>query len=79
MSHYQNALDVQSASNLSGVVLQFARDMKAINAEVRASGGGTDQVNTHTSCRHPQHGFAITEEGECQIVVSAFRRVGCPE
>ena len=26
--------------------------------------------------RHPQHGFAITEEGECQVVVSAFRRVG---
>ena len=26
--------------------------------------------------RHPDHGFAITEEGECQVVVSAFRRVG---
>jgi hypothetical protein len=25
--------------------------------------------------RHPAHGFAITEEGECQVVVSAFRRV----
>ena len=25
--------------------------------------------------RHPSHGFAITEEGECQVVVSAFRRV----
>jgi len=25
--------------------------------------------------RHPRHGFAITEEGECQIVVSAFRKV----
>ena len=25
--------------------------------------------------RHPDHGFAITEEGECQVVVSAFRRV----
>jgi hypothetical protein len=45
MSIYQNALDVQSASNLSGVVLQFARDMKRINEEVRASGGGTEQVN----------------------------------
>ncbi len=30
MSIYQNALDVQSASNLSGVVLQFARDMRRI-------------------------------------------------
>ena len=26
--------------------------------------------------RHPSHGFAITEEGEFQVVVSAFRRVG---
>ncbi len=25
--------------------------------------------------RHPSHGFAVTEEGECQVVVSAFRRV----
>jgi hypothetical protein len=25
--------------------------------------------------RHPGHGFAITEEGECQVVVSAFRKV----
>jgi hypothetical protein len=25
--------------------------------------------------RHPGHGYAITEEGECQVVVSAFRRV----
>ena len=51
MSIYQNALDVQSASNLSGVVLQFARDMKRINEEVRASGGGTEQVNKHPVCR----------------------------
>ena len=26
--------------------------------------------------RHPGHGFAITEEGEFQVVISAFRRVG---
>jgi len=25
--------------------------------------------------RHPGHGYAITEEGECQVVVAAFRRV----
>jgi hypothetical protein len=48
---HRNALDVQSASNLSGVVLQFARDMKRINDEVRASGGGTEQVNKHPVCR----------------------------
>jgi hypothetical protein len=51
MNIYRNALDVQSASNLSGVVLQFARDMKEINREVRASGGGTEQVNKHPVCR----------------------------
>jgi len=26
--------------------------------------------------RHPRHGFAVTEEGECQVVVSAFRQIG---
>ena len=26
--------------------------------------------------RHPGHGFAVTEEGECQVVVSAFRKIG---
>jgi hypothetical protein len=51
MNVYRNALDVQSASNLSGVVLQFARDMVRINAEVRADGGGTEQVNRHPVCR----------------------------
>ena len=25
--------------------------------------------------RNPGHGFAITEEGECQMTISAFRRV----
>ena len=25
--------------------------------------------------RHPSHGFAVTEEGEFQVVVSAFRRI----
>jgi hypothetical protein len=25
--------------------------------------------------RHPGHGFAVIEEGECQVVVSAFKRV----
>lgn len=51
MNIYRNALDVQSASNLSGVVFQFARDMKRINEEVRANGGGTEQVNKHPVCR----------------------------
>jgi hypothetical protein len=48
---YRNALDVQDASNLSGVVYQFARDMKVICEEVRASGGVTEDVNRHAVCR----------------------------
>lgn len=30
-----------------------------------------------TGCllRHPGHGFAITEEGEFQVVVSAFKKI----
>ena len=67
MTIYQNALDVQSASNLSGVVLQFARDMRQINAEVRASGGGTDQVNTHPVCRLYAEQIAwLTGAGACE-------------
>jgi hypothetical protein len=66
MSIYQNAMDVQSASNLSGIVLQFARDMKEINAEVRASGGGTEQVNKHAVCRLYAEQIAwLTGAGSC--------------
>ena len=48
---YHNALDILTASNLSGIVFQFARDMKEINEEVRAQGGGTGAVNEHPVCR----------------------------
>jgi len=48
---YQNALDIMTASNLSGIVLQFARDMRKINEEVRAQGGRTGAVNRHPVCR----------------------------
>ena len=66
MSIYQNALDVQSASNLSGVVFQFARDMKRINEEVRASGGGTEQVNKHPVSRLYAEQIAwLTGAGGC--------------
>ena len=66
MSIYLNALDVQSASNLSGVVLQFARDMEQVNEEVRASGGGTEQVNKHPVCRLYAEQIAwLTGAGTC--------------
>jgi hypothetical protein len=48
---YRHAMDAQSACNLSGVVKQFARDLDDIWAEVRAAGGGTDQVNRHPVSR----------------------------
>ncbi len=65
-SIYRNALDVQSASNISGVVLQFARDMRQINEEVRASGGGTEQVNRHPVCRLYAEQIAwLTGAGRC--------------
>jgi hypothetical protein len=67
MSIYQNALNVQSASNLSGVILQFARDMRQINDEVRAKGGGTEQVNTHPVCRLYAEQIAwLTGAGTCE-------------
>lgn len=51
MNVYRNALDVQEASNLSGVVHQFSRDMRVVCEEVRSNGGGTDQINHHPVCR----------------------------
>ena len=66
MNIYRNALDVQSASNLSGVVFQFARDMERINADVRANGGGTEQVNKHPVCRLYAEQIAwLTGAGGC--------------
>jgi hypothetical protein len=50
-SIYRNALAVQSASNLPGIVSQFAEDLDQILAEVRSAGGGTNQVNTHPVAR----------------------------
>jgi hypothetical protein len=44
---YQNALDVQNACNVSGVLRSLARDTDAIWEEARAAGQGTDYVNRH--------------------------------
>lgn len=47
----QNALDVQCACNLSGVVHTFSRDITLLWDICRAVGGcGTDWVNTHPVC-----------------------------
>jgi hypothetical protein len=43
----QQALDVQDACNLSGVVHSFSRSMDVLWAEARANNHGTDWINTH--------------------------------
>ena len=42
-----DAMQVQDACNVSGVVLAFARAMEAINAERERLGQGTDFVRNH--------------------------------
>lgn len=45
---YQDALDVQSACNLSGVAHSLSRHLtENVWPEVRANNGGTDDVNRH--------------------------------
>lgn len=51
MNIYQTALDIQDATNLSGVVHQFSRDMRRICEEIRAAGGNTKHINRHPVCR----------------------------
>lgn len=48
---YKDAIDVQDACNLSGVVLSFARIMERINEERREGGHGTDWIKYHPICR----------------------------
>jgi hypothetical protein len=74
MNIYKNALEVQDASNLSGVVFQFARDMVQILSEVRAAGGGTDEVNQHPVARMYAEQIAfLTGAGSCSDVVNYQR------
>jgi hypothetical protein len=42
-----DALAVQNASNISGVVNAFARAMMAVLDDCRANGGGTDEARRH--------------------------------
>lgn len=48
---YKDAIFVQSACNLSGLVHGFSRVMSRINAEARTLGKGTDWINNHPICR----------------------------
>ena len=71
---YRNALEAQNASNLSGVVFQFAKDMLQILAEVRSAGGGTNQVNKHPVARLYAEQIAwLSGAGTCSSH-SSYRR-----
>ena len=48
---YQNAIYVQSACNLSGVVHSLSEVLPRIWNEARTSGGGTANVNEHPIVR----------------------------
>lgn len=47
---YQDALNVQDACNLSGVVFSFARLMDELCKEANSKKLGTDWKNTHPLC-----------------------------
>lgn len=51
INDYQDAITVQSASNLSGVVKSFARVIEKISKEGFNEYKGTDWVNAHPICR----------------------------
>jgi hypothetical protein len=44
---YKEAVEVQNACNLSGVIKAWARAVDAIWVDVRADNGGTDAFNNH--------------------------------
>jgi len=48
---FKDALTVQDASNLSGVVFSFAEAMKAICQEAQQNNLGTDWKNNHPVAR----------------------------
>ena len=50
MNMYTQALAVQDACNLSGVVKSFSRLLDEIWEEVRLTNGGTNEVNEHPVC-----------------------------
>jgi hypothetical protein len=50
-NHFQNAIDAQSAVNLSGITQSLSNTMPHIWEEARAAGHGTEWVNKHPICR----------------------------
>lgn len=47
---YQDALVIQSACNLSGVVHSFSEVLVRLVKEAQEQGRGTDWINTHPIC-----------------------------
>ena len=47
---YEDALMVQSACNLSGVVHSFSEILSRLVKEAQEQGKGTDWINTHPIC-----------------------------
>ena len=47
---YEDALMVQSACNLSGVVHSFGEILSRLVKEAQKQGKGTDWINTHPIC-----------------------------
>ena len=73
--------------NIGSSSLAVAKDLGSTWSWTRPGMGGNVETrldlaavqvigSQDTSYAIPSHGFAITEEGECQVVVSAFNRVG---
>ena len=76
---YQNALDVQSACNLSGVVKSFADVMGRIFDEGHSGKKGTDWINTHSICRlyaeQIAHLSGAGMASDCESYQIAYRNV----
>lgn len=70
---YADALQVQNACNLSGVVRSWAEAMEPIWAEARALGKGNDYVNTHpVNVLFAEQVYHLT--GSSQTYSSAYAR-----
>lgn len=61
---YQNALDCQSACNVSGVIRSLARDTETIWDEARAAGQSTDYVNRHPAIILTLHQLLFLSTGK---------------
>ena len=63
---YEDALLVQDAVNLSGIVMSLSRHLtESVWPEVRAAGGGTDDVNQHPVTILFVNQILFLSTGEC--------------